>query len=268
SAFESSFLKGGYYAFSNPKLPNNCTLVLNTVQLMTNYIADPKWNAHNGLAPAKSQLKWLTNELKVAKQAGQRVWLIYHVPPGIDAFSAKNNLDPQLNAKFLALLDTFGESIEAAFAGHSHLDSFRLINAKGKHPTWLHVSPSITPNHHRGRSAYQIFSYSSDSNATTINDYQTRHMDYSTFGDSTWRVEYDWKRQFCHSECSYNYDNLQWLYQQFSAAPSSSRYQRAYEAVTTLTMPDSGSSISRWHNTYCSIANLDHTSFTACRHPQ
>src|SRR5260370_1616074 len=34
--------------------------------------------------PGRATLAWLEAELAAAKQAGERVWLLYHIPPGID----------------------------------------------------------------------------------------------------------------------------------------------------------------------------------------
>src|SRR5438874_6928896 len=37
--------------------------------------------------PGRATLEWLEAELAAAKDAGERVWLLYHIPPGIDGYA-------------------------------------------------------------------------------------------------------------------------------------------------------------------------------------
>jgi hypothetical protein len=37
--------------------------------------------------PGSDEIKWLEVELQKAAAAKEKVWLVYHIPPGIDVFS-------------------------------------------------------------------------------------------------------------------------------------------------------------------------------------
>jgi hypothetical protein len=56
----------------------------------TNFLSIHYRNACGSAAdgdPARATLAWLEAELAVAKEAQERVWLVYHIPPGIDGYA-------------------------------------------------------------------------------------------------------------------------------------------------------------------------------------
>jgi sphingomyelin phosphodiesterase acid-like 3 len=56
----------------------------------TNFLSVHYRNACGSAAdgdPGRATLAWLEAELAAAKQAGERVWLLYHIPPGIDGYA-------------------------------------------------------------------------------------------------------------------------------------------------------------------------------------
>lgn len=223
---EESFIQGGYYAVANPHLANNCTLVLNTVLLLEKYIggkADDGVVAH-GAAAAEAQLEWLRARLAFARRPPdgsppRRVWLIYHVPPGANAYSSSAvqsasmmfSVDPahDFADRFVALMAEYSDVIEAAFGGHTHLDSFRVLPAakrdRAPGASFVHIAPSLTPSHHKDHGAYQWFTYRRADGETRIENVFTRRL--ALRRGSSWQQEYAWSQTYCHP-CDYDAASL------------------------------------------------------------
>ena len=77
------------------------------------------------------------NKLAAAKQARERVWLVYHIPPGVDGYATLQHgscpgeiipmWKPGYAAPFNAVLRRYADTVAASFAGHTHMDDFRLL---------------------------------------------------------------------------------------------------------------------------------------------
>jgi sphingomyelin phosphodiesterase acid-like 3 len=94
--------------------------------------------------PGRATLSWLEGKLAAAEKAQEHVWLVYHIPPGIDGYATfKRGTCPgtiipmwkeAYAEPFLALLRRYADTIVASFAGHTHMDDFRLIgDADGRY---------------------------------------------------------------------------------------------------------------------------------------
>ncbi|KAL8276271.1 hypothetical protein RQP46_011345 [Phenoliferia psychrophenolica] len=74
---------------------------------------EPQWDP-NGI------LSWMATELHLAEEAGQRVWIIGHMPFGkVDALRDQSNYANQIFQRYSA-------TIAAHFYGHSHVDEFEI----------------------------------------------------------------------------------------------------------------------------------------------
>jgi sphingomyelin phosphodiesterase len=101
------------------------------------------------------QLSWLVSELDAAEQAGQRVYIIGHTPPGVaDMFhDASNYLDQIINR--------YSNTIAALFFGHTHVDHFELSYSNYTHQTYQnaaamsYIAPSLTPT--SGMPAFRVY---------------------------------------------------------------------------------------------------------------
>ena len=98
----------------------------------------------DGLAAAQAMLDWLRDLLARQRTAGGRVWMVHHIPWGIDAYSTINAtastcpakvvpfLKEPFAAEFLALLVEHRDRLQASFSGHTHFDDYRLLtDARG-----------------------------------------------------------------------------------------------------------------------------------------
>jgi len=121
--------------------------------------------------PASEQLDWLEAQLTAAAAGGQAVWLLTHIPPGINAFntanlvgpdgklhSAKMDLKDAYNSRLLSIMRGHADVLRAGFAGHTHMDHFRAI-AKGREAAaMLRITPALNALF-GGNPAFQVLSY-------------------------------------------------------------------------------------------------------------
>jgi len=127
-------------------------------------------------------LRFLTDELQDAEDAGDRVWIMGHVLTGWDGS------DPLLNPSdlFYQIVDRFSPHVVAnIFFGHSHEDQISIfyannatiVNSDTAH-TLAWMGPSITPgtNLNSGFRVYEI-----DSSTFEVLDAHTWRSDVSTF---------------------------------------------------------------------------------------
>jgi sphingomyelin phosphodiesterase acid-like 3 len=111
-------------------------------------------------AAIDGQLGWLEKELAGAKRRGERVWVMGHIPPGIDSYATitqqKNVCKGDQPVTFLSserladVMAKYADVIKLGVFGHSHMDEMRLFGgepesegAKGK--VAIKMVSSITP---------------------------------------------------------------------------------------------------------------------------
>jgi hypothetical protein len=109
---------------------------------------------------------WLESTLSHAEQNREKVWLMFHIPPGIDGYStmtryrslsqAGSSRDlcseaivpmwkPYWTELFDHLVAEHQNTITAMFAGHDHTDDFRVIHASGNNAQFVLINPPISP---------------------------------------------------------------------------------------------------------------------------
>ena len=92
-----------------------------------------------------AELTWLDSQLAAAQSAGQKVWLIMHVPPGanttgtaqkVGTFNSSTQItddeaammwQPQYLFQFLQILSKYPGLIAMGITGHTHMDEFRVL---------------------------------------------------------------------------------------------------------------------------------------------
>ncbi len=128
-------------------------LLANTIFFSRNY--QNKCGTKPGADPGRATLEWLQAELTAARRAHQPVWLVYHIPPGIDGYATwrkgacPDKIIPMWQERyavpFADLLRRFGGTIRASFAGHTHMDDFRLIGDQGRYFGFTLITPALSP---------------------------------------------------------------------------------------------------------------------------
>jgi sphingomyelin phosphodiesterase acid-like 3 len=233
-------LAGGYYGVTLPApMQHTRLLVLDDVFMSSQYetcggTTDP--------APAGEQLAWLRARLALALRNHEQVWVMAHIPPGIDPYSTirkmANVCAGGAPVKFLssdALPDTiaeFGDVIRLAVFGHTHMDELRLLRAKaaGKSESAvaLKLVPSISPVDGNNPSFVVA---AADPASATITDYHVIAASNLSGVGTEWRQEYDFDRAYGASE--FSAESVERLIRSFRAdsaarTPASDEYLRDY----------------------------------------
>jgi hypothetical protein len=151
--------------------------------------------------PAQDEFAWLEKTLEAANDSEETVWLLMHIPPGIDSYSTNRNQGtpiefwrPDLLARFLNLLDRYRSTIQIAIAGHTHMDDFRVA-CVGE--TWLltKIVPAVSPIF-GNNPGYQIFDFEKEG---TITDYTAHYLPLSESSAGNvppWQPEYEFRRTY------------------------------------------------------------------------
>jgi len=144
-ALLTTFAEAGYYALTPAQWPMLRIIALDTVLFST------RGTGPDLDASSLEQLAWLHDELLDAKVKGQRVLLVYHIPPGVDLLASLAAARPMpfWKLKYSRLFEQevhqFQDNIVAVLPGHIHIDSLRFLFLKTTGPVPVYVTPSISP---------------------------------------------------------------------------------------------------------------------------
>ena len=202
--FVSQFSGSGHFSTRLAAYPNVQVLAMNDVSWSRRYVNGCGKPSSN---PAEDEMTWLEAKLKEAQDAGQRIWLLNHVPAGIDIASivygklkvCETGEFPMMlgtwNSPFLALVAKYRSSIAVNISGHTHSNEFRIYGAAGNDPLPAFVVPSISPLH-ENNPAFQTLEI--DSNTGEIENLNTYSLDLSGPADSLtpWRPSSDFKSDY------------------------------------------------------------------------
>jgi hypothetical protein len=147
------YMAGGSYAVPHPKVPKHDIVVLSDVFLSQKY---RDACGQTGTDPGSAELSWLEWTLYQAKLAGRTLTLAMHIPPGIDSYSSSRSSTCPLKdvsfwqdayvRRFLALVARYRDQVRIAFAGHTHMDDFRVVaDANGTPLLATRITPAVTP---------------------------------------------------------------------------------------------------------------------------
>jgi len=136
------FSAGGYYSVRLPaSLAHTRMLVLDDIFMSRQYAtcggkADP--------APAAEQVAWLTKQLDAARRSHEKVWVMSHIPPGVNPYATATKVldlcsggNPQMFLSSETLADAmagYGDVIELAVFAHTHMDELRLLKPAAGDP--------------------------------------------------------------------------------------------------------------------------------------
>jgi sphingomyelin phosphodiesterase acid-like 3 len=131
------FSAGGYYSVPLASVPHARLIVLDDVFLSSKYATcsgkpDP--------APAAAQLAWLEAEFALAREHKERVWVMGHIPPGVDPYPTIRSLARVClggqSTMFLGsealpeILARNSDVVRLALFGHTHSDEIRLLKTE------------------------------------------------------------------------------------------------------------------------------------------
>jgi len=200
----------GSYTALSPAIPHLKIVSLNSVLFSEKYEPQAfQQSCAEVQTTAPSQaFAWLESTLSEAKQANQSVWLMFHIPPGIDGYASAHNHQgscadnvvpmwvPEWTVKFQSLLLNYGGTIQATFAGHTHTDDFRVI-VDGRTPrAFVLVDPPISPVYGQN-SAFRVFDITGSELRDQTTYYLTNLAGAGAKQHGKWKKEYafsnEWK---------------------------------------------------------------------------
>ncbi len=122
-----------------PPMQHTRLLVLQDIFESKKYAACPGTTAAANTTPAEIQIAWLRAQLAKARAAHETVWIMAHIPPGIDAYTtftkggdvcSGGKPEPFLSSDALAdTIEAYGDIIHLALFGHTHMDEMRLYRS-------------------------------------------------------------------------------------------------------------------------------------------
>jgi sphingomyelin phosphodiesterase acid-like 3 len=264
--FDRTYAAGGYYAARLPTLANGLIVVLNDVLWSTKY---RDACGTDGLAAAQAMLGWFRDRLARQRATGGRVWLVHHIPWGIDPYSTIVNtqastcpakvvpfLREPFASDFLALLAEYREVLQASFSGHTHFDDYRLlIDGHGTAVAMDKLTPGISPVFGQDP-GFQVFTY--DRRSGVPGDFSTWFLANPGAAPSAadWRFEYTFTTAYRQPHYAPAAVKSVWQALAISGAVRDT-YRRLYNVGRGALAGPLAAYV-------CAIGHLDRPSFTAC----
>jgi sphingomyelin phosphodiesterase acid-like 3 len=234
---------------------------------------------------ATQTFTWLETNLVQARQAKQKVWLMFHIPPGIDGFStmvqywrsaaarapAGENLcshaivpmwKPVWTARFEEILSEYQNTITASFAGHDHTDDFRVIHAGEEGGEFVLIDPPISPIYGQNP-AFRVVSFGEGGE---LRDQSTYYLTNLTAARSeapgTWMREYTFSQEWQSQQLDAR--SLKSVYDRIQKDPNArDQYLKLLNVSSSrISVPAIGvEAIS------CAVAALDPAAYLSCYCP-
>jgi sphingomyelin phosphodiesterase acid-like 3 len=277
----------GSFNVPHPTLPGVRIISLNSIFLSNNYRA---LSFSRACAPAPSSaasdlLTWLGRNLEEAAQAHQQVWLMFHIPPGIDGYATsmkdqsqiQNGTSPDAEAcgdsivpmwvpvwtaQFDALLSQYHTVVVAAFAGHTHSDDFRLIGAVGPERKFVLINPAISPVY-KQNPGFRVVSYRGDGRITGQSTYYLANLkSASKTSPGRWKKEYTFTRKWKTPEL--NATSLGNLY---SEVVTNEKIRDRWLKMYAVSGPAEQGEMGIVRGLYCAVESLEVPSYKACYCP-
>ena len=146
------FAVGGFYMVPHPTVPKHDIIALNSIFWSIKYQDDCN---KTGGDPGAAELDWLAWTLYREKAAGRTATLAMHIPPGINAYTSSKQACPQtgtsfwrsdVTKRFRALIEEYKGVLTASYAGHTHMDDFRVLPDKTGAPLLAtRITPAVSP---------------------------------------------------------------------------------------------------------------------------
>lgn len=276
ASFDETFPRLGAYRADLPGFAQDRLLVLNSVLWSGSYCcayhAPGNQNccecSNPGTQPGRELMAWFKQELAQAKLDGKRIWLLMHVPPGLDSYveekssgksKAAEMWTDEFITRYLALIDEYRDILHVSFTGHTHMDDYRIDQIDGE-PVLLHkISPAVSPIF-GNNAAFQVFHTADDS--SLITHWECHMLNLASLPKAplpAWRQEYDSRRTYGLEEVTAR--SMTALLQKMRANPTE-EHATAYRQFYTV----SASTISTKDLPIylCTVLNSTFEAFTRC----
>ncbi len=263
--FLSTFTSDGYYSVE-PLGSQLLVIGLNSNSFVT---------AAPSSTEAATELGWLSSQLASAQSAGQKVWILMHVPPGANSQSMAGytpgelddaivsmNWDPVVQEAFMKTLEKYSSEVTLMLAGHTHMDEYRMLPSGNVLEQLPGISPCFGNN-----PAYKVLTVAKDTFIPT--DYQSFSYDLSAVPAA---VQFQSLYQFSsiYGTAGALDLTLQQLYPQLLKGGSQrNNYTYYYASGNTAKIPGKNTTWNpigsgNWPIFSCTIGEVDEQDYISC----
>jgi sphingomyelin phosphodiesterase acid-like 3 len=224
---------------------------------------------------AQAQNAWLKSELDKARRDHENIWVMGHIPPGVDPYATISRMRNVCGGKdadsFLSsddLADTlagYGDVIRLAIFAHTHMDEMRLLTPAGggeAKPVALKMVPSISPVDGNNPS-FTIATV--DPVTATLRDYRVIAASNQTGVETKWEEEYDYAKAYHRP--AYAAADVKALIGEFSADPDA-KTEESQSYLHNYFVRDKSMELKAfWPQYTCALANMSADAYRLCRCP-
>jgi len=266
-----TFAAGGYYTVSLPAPVKNTRLIV-----LDDLFMAARYRTCGGEVdgtPAAAQIAWLKQQLDEARDKKEKVWVMSHIPPGVDSYAtarawmalcAGGKPKMYLSSEALPeLLAEYGDVIQLAIFAHTHMDELRLLapaDAGAVHgPVAVKMVASISPVDGNNPS-FTVATV--DPAHATLTDYRVIAASNQTGIATEWNEEYDFAKAY--HEPAFTPAAVESLIAGFKTDPAaqtsaSQNYLRYYMTGVNMRMM-----ALIWHPYVCSLTNAATDVYREC----
>jgi hypothetical protein len=267
-AFAQSWTALGSYVVDDPAQPG-----LRVIGLNDNYFSTHYRNTCGGQGdgnPGRATLAWLSHALADAAAAHRKVIMIYHIPPGTDAFAtARHDACPVTPVPLMAepyaselhaLMERYRNTIAANIAGHLHTDAFRILRGRERLFGFVMIAPAISPIFGQNPS-FRRFTVSEDGAISNVNTYYLANLGDAVAGAAPqWRAEASFEHMW--NLPRYDTASLETLYRRLG---TSDRTQQRWIQSYGVQGPASAAVTLQNFSVYrCSVGSDQSSDFAHC----
>ncbi len=265
------FAAGGYYGVNLPApIEKTRLLVLDDIFMSVRY---QTCGGNVDPAPGAAQIAWLKQQLNDARDKKENVWVMAHIPPGVDSYATARQWmalcaggKPKMFLSSEALpevLADYGDVVQLTIFAHTHMDEVRLLTpaavAVGRKPVAVKMVASISPVDGNNPS-FTVATI--DPAHAVLKDYRVIAASNQTGVDTTWSEEYDFAKAY--HEPAFTAAALENLIAGFKTDPAaqtsaSQNYLRFY-----MTGVDMRMMALIWHPYVCSLTNAAPDVYREC----
>jgi len=223
-----------------------------------------------------AQIVWLRGELERAREHKEKVWVMGHIPPGIDPFTTilkmRNVCGGKSPDEFLSsdelgkTIADFGDVVRLAIFAHTHMDELRLLKPTGSDAAQsaeagvaMKLVPSISPIN--GNSPSITVAQIDPATAVMV-DYKVFAASNASGVDTEWTRTYDYREAF--HEPDFSAASVGKLIAEFGADPNV-QAEASQSYIRNYYVRDVSAQIKAfWPQYNCALSNLTAESYRSC----
>jgi hypothetical protein len=261
-----SYRRLGSYRATVPALRGVRVIVLNTVFFSSRF----RDACGGGTGdPGADELEWLASELREAEARHEKVWLVYHIPPGVDAYATTHAKQAgtvvmlwkeAYQSKFLSLLAQYFKVVGPNFAGHLHVDDFRLLGGVAPSSPFVAMAPAVSPITGQNPT-FRWVRFDAHGRLGDQTTYYLKNLTEVGGGATPdWEVEYDFKKKWKLSGLTA--ESYAKVFEE--AGHSTQAADLWWRFYSTSRQPGSTAKPSNYRWFYCAAGNLTASAYETC----